>query len=296
MALSIRNLQLESQRRLIATLGLDAQESRLETQILLETALQCTRAWLISHAEEIMTDAQLSAFDQLLGRRLNGEPLAYILGEREFFGLKLKVTPATLIPRPDTEMLVETALATISDINRHNKQQLVADLGTGSGAIALAIAKNKPDVTITAIDASDAALAVAKENAAALKINNVTFLRSNWFENLVGCQFDLIVSNPPYIAADDPHLSQGDLVSEPMSALASGDDGLRDIRHIISHSLLYLKPQGWLMLEHGYDQAQAVHSLLAEAGFTDIKTIKDLADNDRVSIGKNPLIVSTHWD
>lgn len=292
MAPSIRNLQLETQRRLTATLGLNAQEARLETQILLETALQCTRAWLISHAEEIITDTQHSAFNQLLGRRLNGEPLAYILGEREFFGLRLKVTPATLIPRPDTEILVESALEKLN--SNHTRQ--VLDLGTGSGAIALAIAKNRPAAAVTAIDASLAALTVAKQNADELKIDNVTFLHSHWYEKLDVRQFDLIVSNPPYIAADDLHLTQGDLRAEPLSALASGDDGLDDIRHIISHSLLYLKPQGWLMLEHGYDQAHAVQNLLAEAGFTEIATIKDLAANDRVTLGKNPLIVSTHWD
>jgi release factor glutamine methyltransferase len=228
----------------------------------------------------------------LVSRRLNGEPIAYILGYREFYGLSFKVSPATLIPRPDTETLVETALSKLPQQER----VAVLDLGTGSGAIALAIAKHRPLCSVLALDASEAALAVAKNNADRLSIVNANFLQSDWFSELGLQRFELIVSNPPYIEEHDAHLSQGDLRFEPVSALASGKDGLNDIRRIISDCLVYLKPQGWLMLEHGYNQAHAVSALMAEHGLVSVETIQDLSGTDRVTIGRNPLIVSTHWD
>jgi release factor glutamine methyltransferase len=172
----------------------------------------------------------------------------------------------------------------------------VLDLGTGSGAIALAIAKNRPQAQITAVDASIAALEIATKNAQHLNIQNIRLLESNWFSGLEHERFDVIVSNPPYIENNDAHLKQGDLRFEPITALASGDDGLDDIRLIISNCLVHLQPQGWLMLEHSYNQAAAVSDLMADIGLVDISTIKDLSGNDRVTIGKNPLIVSTHWD
>ncbi|ADI30943.1 peptide chain release factor N(5)-glutamine methyltransferase [Methylotenera versatilis] len=307
-----------------ASVLLSTEEAKLEAQLLLQHVLNVNRAWLIAHANDALQPNIHAAFEAQLKRRLAGEPMAYILGNREFYGLDLLVTPDTLIPRPDTETLVEAALAKIplsestknlsfrrksesSGVEQHDYETLdsdfrrnddlkVLDLGTGTGAIALAIAKNRPKASITAVDASDAALEIAKQNSQQLSIINVEFTLSNWFENLSNQRFDVIVSNPPYIEEHDAHLTQGDLRFEPLSALASGMDGLDDIRQIIGDCLIYLKPQGWLMLEHGYNQAEQVADLMADAGLTNIETIKDLGNNDRVTIGKNPLIVSTHWD
>lgn len=270
---------------------LNNDEAALEAQLLLQHVLNVNRAWLIAHADDALQTNKNAAFETLLKRRLSGEPIAYILGVREFYGLDLMVTPDTLIPRPDTETLVEAALDKSPD-DAFN----VLDLGTGSGAIAFAIAKSRPQASVTAVDASEAALDVAKKNVQRLNIPNVQFILSNWFDACSTEKFDLIVSNPPYIEQHDAHLSQGDLRFEPMSALASGADGLDDIRQIVSNCLVHLKPQGWLMLEHGYNQAEQVADLMAETGLVNIVTIKDLGNNDRVTIGKNPLIVSTHWD
>jgi release factor glutamine methyltransferase len=267
-------------------------EVKLEAQLLLRHVLQVDRAWLIAHENDLLSPDTQAKFEALLARRLQGEPIAYILGEREFYGLRLQVTPATLIPRPDTETLVEAALANIPK----NGNVHVLDLGTGSGAIALAIAKNRPQSLVLAVDASHTALQVAKHNADRLKISNVQFILSDWFSALEDQRFEIIVSNPPYIEADDPHLAQGDLRFEPPDALASGKDGLSDIRTIINQCLTHLKPQGWLMLEHGYNQGTAVADLMSAAGLVDVATIKDLGSNNRVTMGKNPLIVSTHWE
>ncbi|HPH08243.1 MAG TPA: peptide chain release factor N(5)-glutamine methyltransferase [Methylotenera sp.] len=274
-----------------ATVKLNHDEAKLEAQLLLQHVLNVNRAWLIAHENDALQANQHAAFEALLNRRLNGEPIAYILGGRAFYGLDLLVTPDTLIPRPDTETLVEAALAKIP-MAAHPS---ILDLGTGSGAIALAIAKNRPQASVIAVDASKAALAVAKKNAQNLSIDNVEFVLSNWFQHLNNQPFDVIVSNPPYIEENDAHLSQGDLRFEPISALSSGEDGLNDIRQIIENSLVHLQPQGWLMLEHGFNQADKVADLMANTGFVSIETIKDFGGNNRVTIGKNPLIVSTHW-
>ena len=274
-----------------ATVKLNHDEAKLEAQLLLQHVLNVNRAWLIAHENDALQANQHAAFEALLNRRLNGEPIAYILGGRAFYGLDLLVTPDTLIPRPDTETLVEAALAQIP-IAAHPS---ILDLGTGSGAIALAIAKNRPQASVIAVDASKAALAVAKKNAQNLSIDNVEFVLSNWFQYLNNQPFDVILSNPPYIEENDAHLSQGDLRFEPISALSSGEDGLNDIRQIIENSLVHLQPQGWLMLEHGFNQADKVADLMANTGFVSIETIKDFGGNNRVTIGKNPLIVSTHW-
>ena len=274
-----------------ATVKLNHDEAKLEAQLLLQHVLNVNRAWLIAHENDALQANQHAAFEALLNRRLNGEPIAYILGGRAFYGLDLLVTPDTLIPRPDTETLVEAALAQIP-IAAHPS---ILDLGTGSGAIALAIAKNRPQASVIAVDASKAALAVAKKNAQNLSIDNVEFVLSNWFQHLNNQPFDVILSNPPYIEENDAHLSQGDLRFEPISALSSGKDGLNDIRQIIENSLVHLQPQGWLMLEHGFNQADKVADLMANTGFVSIETIKDFGGNNRVTIGKNPLIVSTHW-
>lgn len=288
---------------LSATSKLINEDARFEAQLLLQQALNVNRAWLIAHENDAIKPNINAVFEALLNRRLAGEPMAYILGSREFYGLDLLVTPDTLIPRSDTETLVEAALAKIppSDTTqkqpfRRNGELIILDLGTGTGAIALAIAKNHPQTIIVAADASKDALEVARRNAQNLSIDNIEFVLSNWFESLGNQRFDLIVSNPPYIEENDAHLTQGDLRFEPISALASGTDGLDDIRQIVNDCLIYLNPQGWLMLEHGYNQAERVADLMAEAGLTNIETIKDLGNNDRITIGKNPLVVSTHWD
>ena len=289
---SIKTLLTSSETALIEANQLSLKEAKFESQLLLQSALKVNRAWLIAHENDALDANNHADFQALLTRRLTGEPIAYILGSREFYGLNLIVTPDTLIPRPDTETLVEAALDKIV----MHASSTVLDLGTGTGAIALAIAKNRPQTNIIAVDASKAALEIAKHNAQNLSINNVQFMLSHWFDALDDKRFDVIVSNPPYIEADDQHLSQGDLRFEPLSALASGNDGLDDIRQIIADCLIYLKPQGWLMLEHGYHQAESVADLMAVIGLVNIETLKDLGDNHRVTLGKNPLIVSTHWD
>jgi release factor glutamine methyltransferase len=248
---------------------------------LLQHVLGVSRAWLLAHGERCLNADEQSQYQALLQRRLQGEPMAYILGEREFFGLSLKVTTATLIPRPDTELLVELALQRIATA----ASVRVLDLGTGSGAIALAIAQACPAVNVTAVDASPDALQVAQDNARALALHNVAFVQGHWFDALGGCQFDVIVSNPPYIAAADPHLTQGDLRFEPQSALVAGADGLDDLRSIVAQAPAHLLPGGWLLLEHGYDQAEAVRGLLLAAGFAGVFSARDLGGNERVSGG-----------
>lgn len=277
----IRQLLAGDAAKLAAALALDAADSRLEVQYLLQHALQKPRAWLLAHPEHVLGKADLEAYEKLLQRRLHGEPVTYILGEREFFGLQLKVTPDVLIPRPETELLVELALQRIP------AQQAcrVLDLGTGSGAIALAIAHERPDAEVTAVEASAAALEVARQNARCLDIGNVNFLRGTWFAGLAGQRFDLVVSNPPYVAADDPHLHQGDLPFEPASALISGADGLDDIRRIVDGASGHLRPGGRLLLEHGYDQSTVVRELLRRAGFNEVFSAPDLSGIERVSGG-----------
>jgi len=289
---TVRTTWAEAQHRLIKTLSLEGNEAKFEAQLLLQNVLNVNRAWLLAHESDALQDKIKADFESLLARRLLGEPIAYILGQREFFGLNLIVSPDTLIPRPDTETLVETALDKIPT----DTPFTVLDLGTGTGAVALAIAEHRPEAQVTAIDASSGALDIAKRNANQLDLTQIDFRLSNWFSALEGERFNLIVSNPPYIEQHDIHLTQGDLRFEPMSALASGTDGLDDIRQIVDNCLLHLHPQGWLMLEHGYNQAHLVTDLMAQSGLIDITTIKDLGANDRVTIGKNPLIVSTHWD
>lgn len=262
-------------------LALEQDEARSEVQALLQAVLAVNRAYLLAHPERVLTEQELSRYRTLLQRRLQGEPLAYILGEREFFGLGLRVTPATLIPRPDTELLVELALQRMPEAGGR-----VLDLGTGSGAIALAIAHAHPDAAVTAVDAAEAALSVAQGNAVRLGIRNASFVPSDWFSALAEQHFDLIVSNPPYIAENDSHLSQGDLRFEPRTALASGPDGLDDIRRIIGEAGAHLATDGWLLLEHGYDQAAQVRVLLQRAGFRNISSVKDLAGIERVTGGQ----------
>lgn len=259
-----------------------AESAPLEAQLLLQDLLQVNRAWLISHANDALQTNIYAEFQGLLQRRIAGEPIAYILGYREFYGLKLKVSPATLIPRPDTETLVEAAL----EKTPRESMYSILDLGTGTGAIALAIAQLRPQTKVTAVDASVDALNIANENARNLNITNVSFKQSDWFSALTGDKFDVIVSNPPYIEAHDAHLKQGDLRFEPLSALASGSDGLDDIRRIIQTAPQYLNEEGWLLLEHGYNQADAVAKLMNEAGFKQVQHRCDLANIQRVTLAQ----------
>jgi release factor glutamine methyltransferase len=280
----LNSLLKTSQQVLSEGLSISADEAAVDARLLLQHALNVNYAWLISHGDDLLTLDQMNAVEELLNRRLAGEPMAYILGQREFYGLALKTTNATLIPRPDTETLVEAALAKVPT----NKISEILDLGTGTGAIALAIASQRSQAKITAVDFSAAALKVAVENSQSLNLNHVMFIESSWFSAFSGDAnktFDVIVSNPPYISENDAHLSQGDLRFEPISALASGVDGLDDIRIIIKQAPQYLNQGGWLMLEHGYDQAAAVASLLSDRGFTQVSHELDLAGIERVTLG-----------
>lgn len=277
----IQDILQNDSKKLQAALGLDTSSARIEVQMLLQRVLGVSRAHLLAHPEQALNEPQETSYRTLVQRRLAGEPLAYILGEREFYGLNFKVSPATLIPRHDTELLVEQALARIPPRDALR----VLDLGTGSGAIALSIAHARPDAEVTAVDASTSALEVVQLNTQLLGLSNMRLLRSNWFEALHGERFDIIVSNPPYIAAGDAHLLQGDLRFEPHAALVSGEDGLDDIRRIVSLAKEHLNEHGWLLLEHGYDQAAFVRAMLRQAGFSAVFSARDLAGIERVSGG-----------
>ena len=264
-------------------LELDFSTARIEVQCLLQHVLRVNRAYLMTYPERELDAAEWAAYETLLNRRLQGEPMAYLLGEREFYGLMFNVTTATLIPRPDTELLVELALARIPQ----GQPCRVLDMGTGSGAIAVSLAYHRPAAEVTAVDASLDALAVAQDNANRwLKKGNLRGLSSNWFSALAGECYHVIVSNPPYIRAADPHLQQGDVRHEPLTALASGEDGFSDLRHLISHAPAHLYPDGWLLLEHGYDQAAEVRALLQQAGFKAVFSERDLSGIERASGGK----------
>lgn len=255
---------------------------RLEARMLLQHALGVSRTWLISHDTDAVPEAQVEAFLGLQTRREQGEPVAYLLGEREFMGHRFQVGPGVLIPRPETELLVEQVQAALS----HAKASRVLDLGTGSGAIAISIALALPEACVTATDASPQALALAQRNAASLGAR-VAFRQGDWYQALPADAgpFDLIVSNPPYIAAGDAHLTQGDLRFEPDIALTDGADGLAAIRVIVEQAPRWLAPGGQLWLEHGYDQAQAVQQLLRQAGFTQVSSLPDLAGIPRATGG-----------
>jgi release factor glutamine methyltransferase len=279
---SIRDVLARDAAELRATLSLAPDEARIEVQALLQYVLGVPRSYLLAHPETTLEREQQDAYGALLVRRLRGEPIAHLLGEREFFGLTFKVTPDTLIPRPETELLVELALLRMPQ----GRACRVLDLGTGSGVIALSIAHDRRDAEVVAVDASEGALQVARQNARRLGIRNTTLLLSDWFSAVEGQRFDLIVSNPPYIAAGDEHLARGDLRFEPLSALASGAAGLDDIRRIVAAAPAYLAEEGWLLLEHGYDQAETVRALLGQAGLHNVFSERDLAGIERVSGGQ----------
>ncbi|MFD0739936.1 peptide chain release factor N(5)-glutamine methyltransferase [Lysobacter koreensis] len=253
-----------------------------EAEWLLAHLLGQSRGWLYAHGDHELDAEVAASFDALLARRVAGEPVAYLTGHRGFWHFDLQVTPATLIPRPETELLVELALARLPA----GRVLRVADLGTGSGAIALAIAHERPLAQVVATDASAAALDVARANAQALGLGNIAFREGDWCAPLVDEVFDLIASNPPYLADDDDHLGRGDLRFEPRSALASGPDGLEAFRAIARDAPRHLHPGGWLLFEHGWDQGDAVRAVLDAAGFIDVQTAPDLAQRDRISFGR----------
>jgi release factor glutamine methyltransferase len=257
---------------------------RLDAEVLLAHILRKSRSYLYTWPQQTLSPQQCSRFSELLRRRLRDEPLAYLVGQREFWSLPLRVTPATLIPRPETELLVELALARLPN----DAPVPVADLGTGSGAIALAIASERPKTRIVATDISAEALTVANANARQLKISNVVFRQGNWCKPLANQQFALIVCNPPYLADADPHLRRGGLHFEPHLALLAGRDDLHAIRTIIPQAIVHLQPGGWLLLEHGYNQGEKVSALLRENAFTEIIQHQDNAHINRVSIGRLP--------
>ncbi len=267
-----------------ATALLDSDSPRLDAEVLLAHALQQPRSHLLAWPEKHLTAAQLATFRQLLQRRCNGEPVAYLTGEREFWSLPLGVTTDTLIPRPETESLVALALEKIPA----DAPPLIADLGTGSGAIALAIASERPRCTLIATERDPAALAVAEENAQRLGITTVAFRHGHWCEPLAGLQADLIVSNPPYIAAADPHLTRGDVRFEPRSALAAGPAGMDDLTAIAACAARHLKPGGWLLMEHGFDQGELARQLLEDTGFSQVLDYRDNASLARVISGQWP--------
>lgn len=265
-----------------ATTRLAAGESpKRDAEILLGFVTGKARTFIIAFGETLLTPLQIEQLDKLLVRRELGEPVAYLVGEREFWSLPLSVSPATLIPRPDTECLVEQALLRLPAIPVR-----VLDLGTGTGAIALAIASDRADCQITGIDLQSEAVKLAQHNAQKLGIPNARFLHGSWFTPVSQQRFALIASNPPYIDAADPHLAEGDVRFEPASALVAENAGLADLAHIIHSAPEYLEVDGWLLLEHGWQQAEQVQALLRAAGYREIETVKDYGGNDRVTLGR----------
>jgi len=265
---------------------LDSPTAQLDAELLLCLVLSKPRSYLYTWPEQVVSDSQVAAYQELLQRRKNGEPVAYLLGRQGFWTLDLQVAEHTLIPRADSEILVETAL----QLAAASTAWQVLDLGTGSGALALALASERAHWQVTGVDRIESAVALAQANQQHSGLNNVNFLHSDWFSALAGQRYNLILSNPPYIAEHDPHLQQGDVRFEPLSALVSGPDGLADLRSIIAQAAAYLISPGWLLLEHGYDQADAVCALLEQAGFVEVHSQRDLAGQQRVSLGRLPSI------
>lgn len=261
----------------------DSPTPRLDAELLLAAALGKPRSFLHTWPERIVPSEAALLFTDYLQRRRSGEPVAYILGQQGFWKLDLEVAPHTLIPRPDTELLVEAALELLPATPAK-----VLDLGSGSGAIALALASERPAWQVTAVDRVLEAVALAERNRQRLQLDNVSVLSSHWFSSIESRRFDLIISNPPYIAEADPHLVAGDVRFEPESALVAGKDGLDDLRLIVAQAPQHLEAGGWLMLEHGYDQAAAVRELLAAQGFIEVHSRVDLGGHERISLGCRP--------
>ncbi|TDQ38978.1 peptide chain release factor N(5)-glutamine methyltransferase [Thiopseudomonas denitrificans] len=261
---------------------LDSPSAKLDVELLLADVLGQSRSYLYTWPGKEVTAQQLTTFNTQFARRLAGEPVAYLLGRQGFWTLDLQVSPNTLIPRPETELLVETTL----QLGSAGSSLRVLDLGTGTGAIALALASERPRWQVTGVDRVPEAVQLARHNALGCGLGGVRFLDSDWFAALNGEHFDLIISNPPYIALDDPHLEQGDVRFEPMSALVSGRDGLDDIRRILADAGQHLHESGWLLLEHGWQQAAAVRDLMRHAGFTGVRSVCDLAGHERITLGQ----------
>ncbi|MFM5649187.1 peptide chain release factor N(5)-glutamine methyltransferase [Aeromonas veronii] len=282
-------MQIQQARAHIMTVLAEGESPRADADVLLCHLLGCRRSYLMTWPERELDAAQQATLQGWLARRLNGEPIAHLVGEREFWSLPLKVSQATLIPRPDTEVLVEQALTRIPQ-----GPCAVLDLGTGTGAIALALKSERPEVDVWAVDRMADAAALARENSVALGLP-IEVRDGSWFEPLgepdrdKTPRFAVIVSNPPYIDGADPHLEQGDVRFEPRSALVADDAGLADIRHIVAHAPAYLLTDGWLLLEHGWDQGEAVRQLLRDGGYREVATVRDYGDNDRVTLGLCPL-------
>ena len=262
----------------------DSPTARLDVELLLAAALGKPRSFLHTWPERIVSTEAAQTFEGYLKRRRTGEPVAYILGQQGFWNIDLEVATHTLIPRPETEMLVETALELLPGAIPHR----LLDLGTGTGAIALSLAKDRPQWAVTAVDRVEEAVDLAERNRLRLHLDNAQVLRSHWFSAVQDQRFDLILSNPPYIASNDPHLAEGDVRFEPSSALVSGSDGLDDLRLIVSQAPEHLEAGGWLLLEHGYDQGAAVRELLNLHGFEQIQTRRDLGDHERITFGRVP--------
>ncbi|HHQ4469725.1 TPA: peptide chain release factor N(5)-glutamine methyltransferase [Aeromonas veronii] len=282
-------MQIQQARAHIMTVLAEGESPRADADVLLCHLLGCRRSYLMTWPERELDAAQQATLQGWLARRLNGEPIAHLVGEREFWSLPLKVSPATLIPRPDTEVLVEQALTKIPQ-----GPCAVLDLGTGTGAIALALKSERPEIDVWAVDRMADAAALARENSVALGLP-IEVRDGSWFEPLGEPdrdntpRFAVIVSNPPYIDGADPHLEQGDVRFEPRSALVADDAGLADIRHIVAHAPAYLLTDGWLLLEHGWDQGEAVRQLLRDGGYREVAMVRDYGDNDRVTLGLCPL-------
>ncbi|MGU5659378.1 peptide chain release factor N(5)-glutamine methyltransferase [Aeromonas veronii] len=282
-------MQIQQARAHIMNVLAEGESPRADADVLLCHLLGCRRSYLMTWPERELDAAQQATLQTWLARRLNGEPIAHLVGEREFWSLPLKVSPATLIPRPDTEVLVEQALTRIPQ-----GPCAVLDLGTGTGAIALALKSERPEIDVWAVDRMADAAALARENSTALGLP-IEVRDGSWFEPLGESdrdntpRFAVIVSNPPYIDGADPHLEQGDVRFEPRSALVADDAGLADIRHIVAHAPAYLLTDGWLLLEHGWDQGGAVRQLLRDGGYREVATVRDYGDNDRVTLGLCPL-------
>jgi len=262
-----------------AILSIGADTARLDAEILMGMVLRRPRSYLHAHPERHLDPLEAAEFEMLVRRRFSGEPIAYITGVREFWSMPLRVNRHVLIPRPETELLVEKALIRTPDEDGIR----VLDLGTGSGAVALAIARERPRAEVIGVDNSPEALRIARLNAQVLRIGNVQFLESNWFDAVRGQKFNTVVSNPPYVINRDEYLMAGDLRFEPQDALAGGDDGLECIRAIIDRAHNYIVRQGWMLLEHGADQQRPVHRLLEAQRYYDIHCYQDLAGNDRVT-------------
>lgn len=261
----------------------DPDTARLDAELLLAHITGNDRSWIHAHSDSTLSADHTREFERLIRRRSEGIPVAYLTGQCEFWSLPLRVTPQTLIPRPETEHLVEQALLLMPE----NSELEIADLGTGCGAVALAIASERPACRILAADIAATAVQVARHNARSLQLTNLVFVNSNWLK-AINKMFDVIVSNPPYVQETDPHLLNGDVRHEPRLALAAGDDGLSSIRCIITEARDKLRPGGWLLLEHGYEQGRAVRELFAIAGYNRIDTCNDLAGHERVTAGQRP--------